>query len=245
MKRNPLRQHSRHRHKRQTPHYTLKHKRTPPRTHKWAWLLTGFLFLFGVGSTSADLVDFAILRLGGEAGIGSPPFSIAVVLPGGIVAYAHPDEGITLPIPGENALVPGRTLTFETTVFNNSETLPADTEVAVVPVGTGLVGNAPNIMPFLRITIFDSLTNELLVGGSISNPQLGVTLGDASGHLGVLSPLGSPPFPDREPLLIPLPPECTTTVTVMIHYLNDPATSALNGGLAALAVQFTGTSTTL
>ncbi|WGD37917.1 hypothetical protein [Lysinibacter sp. HNR] len=224
-------------------HTALKHKRSTPPAARWLWMSAGLLLILGIGTTGATRIDNAALRLGGQTGIGAPPFSIATVLPDNTIAHANPEESLTLPIPGKNALVPGRTITFQTTVFNNTETLPSATQVSVIPIGTGAVGNAPNITPFVRITIVNSLTNELIVGNSTSNPQEGATIQNASGNLGTLTPLGFPALPNGTPLTTPLPPQSTTTITVMIH-LSSSVTPSFNGGLTALALQFTGTSTT-
>ena len=199
--------------------------------------------LLMVGQTWSAFTDQAGLNAG-PGGVGGATFDIVSVLPDGNVAQAQPGQGVTVPIAGDDSFVPGRTVTVDLGVANNSPSLAAAVSVAVKPsdpTGTGQVGGSPNITPFLRVTIVDTTTGELLVGGSATDPSQGVAVADASAVTGRLPARGSAALPDGAPWLAG-DDGSRHDLTITLYYLDTPETSAYNGGKTALEVEFDGTS---
>lgn len=212
-------------------------------------ILTGALMTaavaLSIGLTASAYTDRASLNLG-PTGIGvNSPFDIAAVLPNGTLAQAVPGSGVSIPVTGEQAFVPGRSVTVVLSVANNTPDLAATATVAVTPsdaAGTGQVGSAPNITSFVRVTIFDTTTLQLLVGGSTTDATQGVPVSAASASVGRLNPRGSAALADGA-TWVPGAAGSWRSLTVVLYYVDTPATSSYNGGQTALAVKFDATST--
>lgn len=225
----------------------MKHRRPPRRRVLLATVAAGTLALTAglltIGQTVSAFTDQAALDVGPD-GIGSEPFDIVSILPSGNVAQALPGQGVTVPIPGDDSLVPGGTLTVSLGVANNSPSLAAAVTVAVRPSdadGTGQVDGSPNITPFLRVTVVDTTTGQLLVGGSAADPSQGAAVADASAVIGRLPARGSPALADGSPWLSGSDGS-RHDLTITLFYVDTPETSAYNGGKTALEVEFDGTS---
>ena len=225
----------------------MKHRRQSRRGIALATLAAGTLVvtaaLLTVGPTVSAFTDRAALNAGTD-GIGAEPFDIVSVLPGGDVAQALPGHGVTVPIAGDDSLVPGGALTVNLGVANNSPSLAAAVTIAVKPsdaAGTGQVDGSPNITPFLRVTVVDTTTGQLLVGGSASDPSQGAAVADASAVIGRLPARGSAALADGA-AWVAGNAGSRHDLTITLFYVDTPETSAYNGGQTALEVEFDGTS---
>ena len=200
--------------------------------------------LFAVVPTVSAFTDQGRLNPGSN-GLGGATFDILSVLPDGTVAQARPGEGVTVPIPGDDGFVPGRTITVDLGVANNSPLLAAAVTIAVKPAdaaGTGQVAGSPNITPFIRVTVVDSTTGQLLVGGSATDPSQGAAVADATGAVGRLAARGAPALADGGSW-IDAAAGSRHDLTVTLFYVDTPETAAYNGGQTALEVEFDGAST--
>ncbi|GMA29089.1 hypothetical protein [Arenivirga flava] len=187
----------------------------------------GLLVLLAAGTTGAAHTDGARLGLGG-AGIGpSERFDIGLVSQGRALQADLP-SGAPWAVPGAGELVPGRTITTELPVFNNTPRLLADTAIAIVAREGGTGDGVPDITPFLRFT-------ATLASGAVLFED--AVLADASGSLGALAPRGAPPLDGGE-AFTPGEPGSLDTITLSIEYLDEPGVEALNGGQSALSLRF-------
>lgn len=189
--------------------------------------------------------DAASLNLG-ASGIGAASrFQVFTVQPDGTVRMSAAGVPVDLPIDGEDSFVPGRTITFDLGVGNNSPAVAAIVSVAVRASdsdGTGQVGTSPNITPFIRVTVVDTSTATLLIGGSATDPTQGVPVSAASAAVGRLAPRGAAPLLDGDQWTAGAPGS-RHDLTVSLYYPDTPATNAYNGGQTALEVLFDGAST--
>ena len=189
--------------------------------------------------------DAATLNLG-PSGVGSAArFQILTVVPGGTVHSGAPSGPVEVPISGGDSFVPGRTITVDLGVGNNSPAVAAAVTVSVGPSdqdGTGQVGSAPNITPFIRVTVVDTSTDTVLIGGSATDPTQGAPVSAASATIGRLAPRGGTPLTDGDQWTAGSP-DSRHDLTISLYYPDTPETNAFNGGQTALEVRFDGTST--
>ncbi|VTR76308.1 hypothetical protein [Cellulomonas hominis] len=192
---------------------------------------------FGTATTAATPTDAA--RLGvGTGGVGSAdPFDLVLVDAAGAAHDAAPGTALPLKLPGADALVPGRTVEATVQVANNH---PALSAALIARVGAVPVPGTPDITPHLRVTLLDA-DGQVLLGGPAGRPQDGGPLGAPAG-LAALAARGAPPVTHGS-LWIAGADGSATAVTVRVHLLDVPATSALNGGQASLTIRFDATST--
>lgn len=202
------------------------------------------LAVLGTTSTMSALTDTAALNLG-QGGIGSDvPFGIVTVHPDGTVHHAPPGAAAAVPLTGDDAFVPGRSLSVDLGVANNSPGVAAQVTMTIGPsdaAGTGQVGSAPNITPFIRVTIVDTSTGQLLLGGSASDPSQGVPVDAANAVIGRLGARGAAPLTDGD-TWAPGAADSRRDLTIVLYYVDTPETSAYNGGATALEVVFDGSS---
>lgn len=189
--------------------------------------------MVGALATAAAFTDFANLNLGGEGGIGSDNrFDIAVVLPNNTVEQADTDAGYNWEIEGAKALVPGGHLETTIPVFNNTSAVVADTQIAVELRGAdGSVGDAPNIVDFLRFTASvdgtDIFTN--------------VTWEQAQGSLGNLAARDAAPLASGAQY-VPGASGSAKDIVLSIDYLDETETVNYNGGMTAIRLAITSSS---
>lgn len=200
--------------------------------------------LAGTTASMSALTDRASLNLG-ASGIGSDaPFAILTVHPDGSVHHTAPGSAAVVPLTGDDAFVPGRSISVDIGVANNSPSVAAAVTMKIAPSdaeGTGQVGSAPNITPFIRVTVIDTATGQPLIGGSATDPSQGVTVDAASAVVGRLGPRGSAPLSDGGQWVAGAA-DSRHDLTVVLYYVDSPETSAYNGGAAALEVVFDGSS---
>ncbi|GEM_PF-776757 len=183
----------------------------------------------GTTVTSAAFTDTARLQLGGS-GIGSDAvFGIVLVDTDEVARTAPATEPLAVPVPGADALVPGRTVEVTVHVANNHPVLAADLTALVTAEP---VAGTPDITGHLRVTILDATGQPVLGSG---DPAAGAVPGTPA-TLGTLPARGEQPVADAAPWT-PGAEASDQTYRVLVHYLEDPATAELNGGQAHLAVQ--------
>lgn len=193
--------------------------------------------LAGTVATSATFNDSARLGLGSH-GIGSAdPFAIVLVDDAGTAQEAEPGAPLALDLPDRDTLVPGRTLEASARVANNHPDIAA---AVAATVDAEPVAGTPDLTPFLRITVLGP-EGEVLLGAGADRPQDGVDPG-ALADLGVLTARGAAPVPHGTAWTEGAAGSATS-LTVLVHLLDDPATSALNGGQAHLSIRIDATST--
>lgn len=201
--------------------------------------------LMSAALTVSAFTDRAALALGPD-GIGTNgPFDIVTVLPDGLVHQGVPGAPAVLPIPGGGAFVPGRAITVAVAVANNTRDLAAAVTMTIAPSdagGTGQVGSAPNITPFIRVTVVDADTQQLLLGGSATDPGHGVPIGSAAAALGRLGPRSAPPLSDGDPWIAGAGGS-RRDLAVTLYFIDTPETNAFNGGQTGLEIEFDGAST--
>ncbi|WP_345839192.1 hypothetical protein [Microbacterium sp. X-17] len=226
----------------------MKHRKTPKRRIALATVAAGTLVvtaaLVTAGQTMSAFTDSALLNVGPD-GIGSAPFDIVSILPGEQVAQAQPGQAVAVPIAGDDSFVPGRTVTVNLGVANNSPDLASAVTVTVKPsdpAGYGQAGSSPNITGFLLVTVVDTTTGQLLVGGSATDPTQGVPVASASGVIGRLAPRGAPALSDGS-AWVAGNVGSRHDLTISLYYQDTPPTVAYNFGQTALEVEFDGAST--
>jgi hypothetical protein len=205
-------------------------------------LTGGVIALVFVGSSFAAYSDVARLNVGPD-GLGSTAkFDIGVVSPTSTFAQATTAGSVLIPVTGGDALVPGRSVTTDVVVANNSQ-YKAALAVAVVAGGTGntgAVGAAPNITSFLRFSVQDLTTNAYLFGGAA--PAAAVPIASASGTTGPLTGRVAAPLADGA-VWVPGAAGSFRTLRVTIVYPDTPAANnSFNGGRSALLLSITGSS---
>ena len=202
------------------------------------------LAIVGTTTTVSAITDRASLTLGPD-GIGTDiPFGIVTVDPDGIVHHAPPGAAAAVPLTGDDAFVPGRSVSVDLGVANNAPGIAAQVTMTIRPsdaAGTGQVASAPNITPFIRVTVFDTATNQVLLGASPTDPTQGVTVDEANAVIGRLGQRDAPSLSDGDPWTAGAA-DSRRDLTVVLYYVDAPETGALNGGAAALEVVFHGSS---
>lgn len=181
--------------------------------------------------TAASHQDRAHVNVGSE-GIGSAhPFDLVLVDGAGVVHDASPGAPLSLEVPGADALVPGRSVEIVVQVANNHPTIAAAVSATLTAEP---VAGTPDITPFLRYSVIDA-DGSSMIGGSVEDPAAGLVSGEV-GDLGVLLPRGAAPLDDGSGWT-PGADGSSREVTVLVHMVDDPATGAVNGGRADLALQ--------
>ncbi|HYQ76755.1 hypothetical protein [Cellulomonas sp.] len=196
-------------------------------------LLAGVLA--GTLATSAAFTNAARLDLGADGLGSSTAFDVVLVADDGTVRQAPDGDPLAVPVPGADALVPGRTVEVAVRVANNHPDLRAALAVAVA--GTPVAGT-PDITPWLRVTVLDADGTAVLGTG---DPADGVALGTA-GAAGVLAARGAEGVADGAAWSAGAAGS-DRGYRVLVHYLDDPATEPLNGGRALLTVRVAAEST--
>lgn len=193
--------------------------------------------LAGVRLTTAAFTDTATLSLG-ASGVGSThPFGLVLVDAAGTAHSSAPGDPLPLDLPGADALVPGRTVETTVKVANDH---PSISSSLVATLAATAVPETPDITPFLRITILDE-AGRVLLGGDTARPEDGAAPGTPVAA-GVLAARGAPPVGDGSTWTDGAAGSAHT-FTVLVHLLDDPATSTLNGGQAHLTARLDATST--
>ncbi len=184
----------------------------------------GLVVLMSAGATAAGYTDEAALGLGG---IGSTErFDIGVVSQGTALQADLP-TGAPWAVTGADALVPGRTITTEVPVFNNTSRLLADATLSIVARDGGVGSGVPDITPHLRFTA--TLADDSILFEDAE-------LAEASGGIGALAARGTVPLAGGDPFT-PGAPGSLDTITLSIEYLDEPGVEALNGGQSALSLR--------
>lgn len=195
---------------------------------RMALALSSALLIGLVTATTASYTDHANVNLGGaHGGIGmSERFDIAVILPDGTVEQADNQDGYNWPIDGADTLIPGSTIHTEIPIFNNTPRAIAETSFSVQLLNDdGSVGEAPNIIEFLRFTarvdgkeVFSSVPWE-----------------EAHGAIGNLEPRNASALSAGDPYKAGSHGS-ERKLTLEIKYVDDPRTVDYNGGATALKV---------
>lgn len=196
-------------------------------------LAAGALLLGVVSLSAAALSDTATMGLG-TSGIGfDGRFDLAVVSADGSVEQTSATTGAERVIDEAQALVPGRSVSVEIPVFNNTSRLAADTVFRVVARGGDpATAGVPDITPHLRFSAQDAAGNAIFTS---------VTLDQATGALGILAARGADPLADGATFVAGAAGS-DQTLKLTIEYLDEPGVEALNGGRSALSVSFDATS---
>lgn len=187
--------------------------------------------------TSSSFTDAARTNLGTE-GIGShDPFGIALVDAAGTAHEAEPDTPLAVDLPDGDALVPGRTVRADVRVANNHPDIAA---AVTATVAARTVAGTPDITPYLRFTVLGP-DGQVLLGASADSPQDGAAPG-ASLDLGALAARGAVPVADGAAWSEGAAGS-DVSITILIHLLEDPDTTPLNGGRATVTLRFDASST--
>lgn len=160
----------------------------------------------------------------------------------GTVSTGVPGTADLVSLPGDDALAPGRTLRLEVGVADNDPDTAAAVAVAVLPMGddgTGRIGTAPNATPLLRVTIVDTSTGRILVGGSATDPSRGVPVADASAMLDRLGPRGAAPLADGADWT-PGAAGSRHDLAVEVYCPDTPTVRALSGPESDLSLMLSG-----
>ncbi len=150
-------------------------------------------------TAGADLIVDAgdTAGAGVEAGM-APSLDLVTIDSRGMVTRSHGDAAF-LPLGDDDRYAPGRAFHLSVGVADNDPDTGAAVTLAVLPMdgaGTGQVGASPNLTPFLRVTVVDETSGQVLVGGSATDPSRGVEVADASALLNRLEPRDADPLPD-------------------------------------------------
>lgn len=201
-------------------------------------LASGALLSIGTLVTWASFSDAALLNLGASGeGVGSASkFDIAVVDPDGTVQQADPSAGLTWEIAHAASFVPGRTLTTEIPVFNNSKTYDGELSITVEAIGDGSVGDSPNIMRFMRFSAQDQESGDVIFG-TPGDPTGGVPLAEAAALIGDLAARGEASLDEGAPYA-PGAAGSERVIELLMHYTDAPETADYNGGQTAIRVLF-------
>lgn len=198
----------------------------------------GALLGAGTLATWATFSDAAMLNLGSDGeGIGSSSlFDIALVDSAGTVKQADADGGLAWELDNAASFVPGRTLTTEIPVFNNSKTYDGALSLTLDTVGDGAVGASPNITRFILFSAVDTESGEVLFGDP-ADPARGVALAAAQARIGDLSARGDDSLEEGDSYVAGADGS-ERTIEVLLHYTDVPETAEFNGGQAAIRVLF-------
>ncbi|MGC4151979.1 MAG: hypothetical protein QM628_02720 [Propionicimonas sp.] len=181
-----------------------------------------------IAVSAAAYYDHANMNLGMD-GIGSNNrFDIAVVKADDTVIQADAPAGVNWAIPGSDKLVPGRSVTTDIPVFNNSPALGADVVMTVLADGDGSVGTAPNITSLLLFSA------ELSDGTSLFSE---VSLAQASASMGTLVARGADALEEGD-AYTPGEAGSEEVVTLTVAYPDENGVEDYNGGQSALRIRF-------
>lgn len=147
-----------------------------------------------------------------------------------------------LPLAADDRYRPGRTFHTELGIADNDPDVAAAVSLAVVPMdpaGTGQVGTSPNLTPLLLVTVVDTTTGEVLVGGSAADPSRGWPVADATGVLGHLAARDADPL-DGGDRWTAGAPGSRHDLAVSVYCPDTPAVRALDGGRSDLALLVSG-----
>ncbi len=136
----------------------------------------------------------------GPAAGSSGPIDLVTVDDHG-VAMKTGDSAAFIPLAADDRYRPGKIFHAELGVADNDPDVAAAITVAVVTVdsvGTGRVGTSPNLTPLLRVTVVDTTTGDVLIGGSATDASKGAPVADASGMIAHLAPRDADPLHDGD-----------------------------------------------
>ncbi|MEN2736329.1 hypothetical protein ABCS02_00935 [Microbacterium sp. X-17] len=197
----------------------------------------------GTGPAYRALNDGADFVIGAEAAdstaIGA--LDLVTIDPRGVVSTGVASAPDFVPIPGDGE-APGHTVRLDVGVADNDPDTAAGVAVAVLPLGddgTGRVGTAPNLTPLLRVTVVDTTTGRLLIGGSATDPSRGVPVADASAMLDRLAPREADPLPDGADWT-PGAAGSRHDLAVEVYCPDTPAVRALSGPESDLSLMLSG-----
>lgn len=224
------------------------------RTRSVVALVAGLVALAGaavaVAPTYSSLTHAAGLLIDADSSSGAapgvvgsePPFDLLTIDARGAVTKAPEGAPALVPLAAGHRFVPGQTLRVDLAVANDEPDVDAAVTVAVLPAdsgGTGQAGTAPNVTPFLRITVVDDTSGEVLIGGSATDPSRGATLADASGMVGRLAARDTAAVADHAAWTAGASGS-RHDLRVELYLPDTPAVRALGGGQTALSVMFYG-----
>lgn len=199
----------------------------------------------GAGPAYRALNDGADLVVGADAADTSTAIGaldLVTVDPHGVVSTGVAGSADFVQIPGGGDDSPGRTVRLDVGVADNDTDTAAGVAVAVLPLGddgSGRVGSAPNLTPLLRVTVVDTTTGRLLIGGSATDPSKGAPVADASAMLDRLAPRGADPLADGADWT-PGAPGSRHDLAVEVYCPDTPAVRALSGPESDLSLMLSG-----
>jgi len=198
-------------------------------------------------TAGADVIVDAHDSAGDGAGDGveagtAPSLDLVTIDGRGMVTRSHGDAAF-LPLGDDDRYAPGRAFHLDVGVADNDPDTGAAVTLAVVPMdaaGTGQVGTSPNLTPFLRVTVVDETTDQVLVGDSATDPSRGAEVADASALLNRLEPRDADPLADGS-RWIPGASGNRHDLDVTIYCPDTPAVRALADGRSDLDLMVYGT----
>lgn len=128
----------------------------------------------------------------------APHLDLVTIDQHAVVTQSH-DSPAFLPLAVDGRYRPGRPFRLAFGVADNDPDTGAAVTVAILPMdaaGTGRLGTSPNLTPFLLVTVVDTTTGQVLIGGSASDPGRGAPVADASATLDRLQPRHADPLTD-------------------------------------------------
>jgi hypothetical protein len=188
-----------------------------------------------------DAGDSADAAPGAEAGLASS-LDLVTIDGRGVVAQSHGSAEF-LPLGHDDRYAAGRAFHLDVGVADNDPDIGAVVTVAVVPMddaGTGQVGTTANLTPFLRVTVVDKTTGQVLVGASATDPSRGAEVADASAFLNRLEPRDADPLSDGS-RWIPATSGNRHDLDVTIYCPDTAARRALRDGRSDLGLMVYGT----
>jgi hypothetical protein len=198
----------------------------------------------GAGTAYSALTDGADLVATSLAPAADPAtgvLDVATIDPRGVVSTG-PGAAELVPIPGDDSMTPGRTVRLQVGVADNDPDTAAAVAVSVLPMGddgSGRVGTAPNVTGFLLVTVQDTTTGRILIGGSAADPGKGVPVAEASAMLDRLAARGADPVGDGEDWT-PGDPGSRHDLAVQVYCPDIPAVRALSGPESDLSLLVSG-----
>ena len=147
-----------------------------------------------------------------------------------------------VPLADDDRYAAGRAFHLAVGVADNDPDTGAAVTVAILPMdaaGTGQVGASPNLTPFLRVTVVDETTGQVLIGRSASDPAAGAPVADASAMMNRLAARDADPLTDGT-RWTPGASGSRHDLDVTIYCPDTPAVRALAGGRSDLALMVYG-----
>lgn len=189
--------------------------------------------------TAGDAADTADAPGAADSTDPGPGDSIGLVTIDEHEVASTVDSGAAfIPLATDDRYHPGRTFHTELGVADNDPDVAAAVSLAVVPMdpaGTGQVGASPNLTPLLRVTVVDTTTGEVLVGGSATDPTRGWPVADAAGVLGHLAARDADPL-DGGDRWTEGAPGSRHDLAVSVYCPDGPAVRALTDSRSDLAL---------